>query len=37
VVEELWTKVCDTVQEAVTNTISKKKKSEKASGYLRII
>ena len=28
--EELWTKVCNTVQEAVTKTISKKKKCKKA-------
>ena len=28
--EELWTKVCDIVQEAVIKTISKKKKGKKA-------
>ena len=28
--EELWTKVCNTVQEAVTKIISKKKKCKKA-------
>ena len=28
--EELWTEVCHTVQEAVTKTISKKKKCKKA-------
>ena len=28
--EELWTEVCDIVQEAVIKTISKKKKSKKA-------
>ena len=28
--EELWTEVCNTVQEAVINTISKKKKCKKA-------
>ena len=28
--EELWTEVCDTVQEIGINTISKKKKSKKA-------
>ena len=28
--EELWTKVCNTVQEAVTKTIPKKKKCKKA-------
>ena len=28
--EELWTEVCDTVQEAVTKTIPKKKKYKKA-------
>ena len=28
--EELWTEVCDIVQEAVTKTISKKKKCKKA-------
>ena len=28
--EELWTEVCDIVQEAVTNAIYKKKKCKKA-------
>ena len=28
--EELWTEVCDIVQEAVIKTIPKKKKSKKA-------
>ena len=28
--DELWTEVCDSVQEAVTNTIPKKKKCKKA-------
>ena len=28
--EELWMEVCDTVQEAVTNTIYKKNKCKKA-------
>ena len=28
--EELWMEVCNTVQEAVTKTISKKKKCKKA-------
>ena len=28
--EELWTEVCDTIQEAVIKTISKKKKCKKA-------
>ena len=28
--EELWTELCDIVQEAVIKTISKKKKSRKA-------
>ena len=28
--EELWTEVCDIVQEAVTKTIPKKKKCKKA-------
>ena len=28
--EELWTEVCDIVQEAVLKTISKKKKCKKA-------
>ena len=30
VLEELWTKVCDTVHEAVIKTIPKKKKCKKA-------
>ena len=30
VLEELWTEVCNTVQEAVNKTIPKKKKSKKA-------
>ena len=30
VTEELWTEVCDTVQEAVMKTIPKKKKCKKA-------
>ena len=30
VTEELWTEVCDTVQEAVIKTIPKKKKCKKA-------
>ena len=33
--EDLWTKVCNTVQEAMIKTIIKKKKFKKASGYLR--
>ena len=33
--EELWTEVHNTVQEAVTKTILKKKKCKKASGCLR--
>ena len=28
--EELWTEICNTVQEAVTKTIPKKKKCKKA-------
>ena len=28
--EELWTEVCDTLQEAVINTIPKRKKCKKA-------
>ena len=28
--DELWTEVCDTVQETVIKTIPKKKKSQKA-------
>ena len=30
VLEELWTEVCNTVQEAVNKTIPKKKKSKKS-------
>ena len=30
--EELWTEVCDIVQEAVIKTIPKKKKGKKAKG-----
>ena len=30
--EEIWMEVCDTVQEAVTKTIPKKKKCKKAKG-----
>ena len=30
VLEELWTEVCDIVQEAVTKTMPKKKKCKKA-------
>ena len=33
--EELWTEVCDIVQEAVIKTIPKKKKCKKANGCLR--
>ena len=33
--EELWTEVCDIVQEAIIKTISKKKKGKKANGCLR--
>ena len=33
--EELWMEFCDIVQEAVTKTITKKKKCKKASGFLR--
>ena len=33
--EELWTEVCNTVQEAVNKSISKKKKCKKAKRYLR--
>ena len=33
--EELWTEVCDTVQEAVIKTIPKKKKGKKANSCLR--
>ena len=35
VTEELWTRVYNTVQEAVTKTIPEKKKCKKASGCLR--
>ena len=31
--EELWTEVCDTVQEAVIKTIPKKKKCKKAKRW----
>ena len=31
--EELWTEICNTVQEVVTKTISKKKKYEKAKWF----
>ena len=33
--EELWTKVCDIVQEAVIKTIPKKKKCKRQNGCLR--
>ena len=33
VLEELWTKVCDTVHEAVIKTIPKKKKCKKAKWF----
>ena len=33
--DELWTEVCDTVQEAVIKTIPKKKKCKKAKCCLR--
>ena len=33
--DELWTKVCDIVQEAGIKTIPKKKKCKKANGCLR--
>ena len=33
--EELWTEVCDIVQEAGSKTIPKKKKCKKANGCLR--
>ena len=33
--EELWTKVCNTVQEAVIKTIPKEKKCKKTKGCLR--
>ena len=33
--EELWTAVCDTVQEAGIKTIPKKKKSKRQNGCLR--
>ena len=32
---ELWTEVCNTVQEAVNKSIPKKKKCKKAKPYLR--
>ena len=34
VLEELWTEVCNIVQEAVTKTIPKKKKCKKAKKWL---
>ena len=33
--DELWTEVCDIVQEAGVKTIPKKKKCKKANGCLR--
>ena len=33
--EELWTEVCDIIQEAGIKTIPKKKKSKKAKWFLR--
>ena len=33
--EELWTEVCDTVQETGSKTIPKKKKCKKAKWFLR--
>ena len=33
--EELWTKVCDIVQEAVIKTIPKKKNAKRENGWLR--
>ena len=33
--EELWDRVCNTVQEAVTKTIPKKRNARRQSGYLR--
>ena len=33
--DELWTEVCDTVQEAGIKTISKKKKFKRKNGCLR--
>ena len=33
--EELWTEVCDTVQDTVAKTISKRKKCKKANSCLR--
>ena len=33
--DELWTEVCDIIQEAVVKTIPKKKKCKKANGCLR--
>ena len=33
--EELWTEICDIVQEAVIKTIPKKKKCKKANGCPR--
>ena len=33
--EELWTEVCDSVQEAVIKTIPKKRNAKRQNGYLR--
>ena len=33
--EELWTEVCETVQDAVIKTIPKKKKFKRQTGCLR--
>ena len=33
--EELWTEVCDIVQEAVIKTIPKKRKAKRQNGCLR--
>jgi len=33
--EELWTEVCDTVQEAVIKTIPKKRNAKRQNGCLR--
>ena len=35
VLEELWTEVCDIVQEAVIKTIPKKRKAKRQNGCLR--
>ena len=32
--EELWTEVCDIVQEAVIKTIPRKRNAKKQNGYL---